>query len=80
MVRKTKKLEAFTYSVAHDLKGPLREIEGFSSILEKRLTHSTEPEERDHVKVIRQSALRLTHMIDALLKYSRQLRKYDPGG
>jgi signal transduction histidine kinase len=71
MVRKTKELEAFTYSVAHDLKGPLREIEGFSSILEKRLTNALEPEQRDHIKVIRQSALRLTHMIDALLKYSR---------
>lgn len=71
MVRKTKELEAFTYSVAHDLKGPLREIEGFSSILEKRLTDSAEPEQRNHVKVIRQSALRLTNMIDALLKYSR---------
>ena len=71
IVRKTKELEAFTYSVAHDLKGPLREIEGFSSILEKQLPDSAEPDQRHHVKVIRQSALRLTHMIDALLKYSR---------
>jgi signal transduction histidine kinase len=71
MVRKRKELEAFTYSIAHDLKGPLREIEGFSSLLEKRLTDSAEPEQHDHVKVIRQSALRLTNMIDALLKYSR---------
>ena len=71
MLRKTKELEAFTYSIAHDLKGPLREIEGFSSILEKRLTESAEADERHHVHVIRQSALRLTHMIDALLKYSR---------
>jgi signal transduction histidine kinase len=71
IVRKTKELEAFTYSVAHDLKGPLREIEGFSSILEKQLPDSAASDQRHHVKVIRQSALRLTHMIDALLKYSR---------
>lgn len=71
VVRKTKELEAFTYSVAHDLKGPLREIEGFSSLLEKQLTETADPQTRHHIDVIRQSALRLTHMIDALLKYSR---------
>jgi signal transduction histidine kinase len=69
--RKTKELEAFTYSVAHDLKGPLREIEGFSSLLEKRFADGSDPEIRHHIDIIRRSALRLTHMIDALLKYSR---------
>jgi signal transduction histidine kinase len=71
LVRKTKELEAFTYSIAHDLKGPLREIEGFSSLLEKHFSDSGDPQVRHHIGVIRQSALRLTHMIDALLKYSR---------
>ena len=69
--RKTKELEAFTYSVAHDLKGPLREIEGFSSLLEKQFADGQDPQVRHHLDVIRNSALRLTHMIDALLKYSR---------
>ena len=69
--RKTKELEAFTYSVAHDLKGPLREIEGFSSLLEKRFADDGDGQTRHQVEVIRRSALRLTHMIDALLKYSR---------
>jgi signal transduction histidine kinase len=69
--RKTKELEAFTYSVAHDLKGPLREIEGFSSLLEKRFVDGGDGQTRHQVEVIRRSALRLTHMIDALLKYSR---------
>lgn len=69
--RKTKELEAFTYSIAHDLKGPLREIEGFSSLLEKQFSDTGDQEVRHHIDVIRQSALRLTHMIDALLKYSR---------
>jgi signal transduction histidine kinase len=68
---KTKELEAFTYSIAHDLKGPLREIEGFSSLLEKQFAESGDSTARHHVGVIRQSALRLTRMIDALLKYSR---------
>jgi signal transduction histidine kinase len=71
LFRKTKELEAFTYSIAHDLKGPLREIEGFSSLLEKQFSETGDQQVRHHIGVIRQSALRLTHMIDALLKYSR---------
>lgn len=71
LVRKTKELEAFTYSIAHDLKGPLREIEGFSSLLEKHFADKSDPQVHHHISVIRQCALRLTHMIDALLKYSR---------
>jgi light-regulated signal transduction histidine kinase (bacteriophytochrome) len=71
LMRKTKELEAFSYSIAHDLKGPLREIEGFSSLLEKRFAGSGDQEKMHHIDVIRKSSLRLTHMIDALLKYSR---------
>ena len=71
LMRKTKELEAFTYSVAHDLKGPLREIEGFSSLLEKRFIEAGDPQVTHHIDVIRKSSLRLTHLIDALLKYSR---------
>jgi signal transduction histidine kinase len=71
LLRKTKELEAFTYSIAHDLKGPLREIEGFSSLLEKHFAEGGDQQVRHHIRVIRHSALRLTHMIDALLKYSR---------
>ena len=71
LMRKTKELEAFTYSIAHDLKGPLREIEGFSSLLEKQFAETGDIQVRHHIGVIRDSALRLTHMIDALLKYSR---------
>lgn len=76
LMRKTKELEAFTYSIAHDLKGPLREIEGFSSLLEKRFEEAEDPQVKHHIDVIRKSSLRLTHMIDALLKYSR-LEKQD---
>jgi signal transduction histidine kinase len=71
LVRKTKELEAFTYSIAHDLKGPLREIEGFSSLLEKQFADKGDSHVQHHISVIRQCALRLTHMIDALLRYSR---------
>ncbi|MFO0730615.1 MAG: hypothetical protein U0361_06425 [Nitrospiraceae bacterium] len=53
IARKTKELEAFTYSVAHDLKGPLREIEGFSSLLEKEFAEQGDPQVRHHIGVIR---------------------------
>jgi signal transduction histidine kinase len=71
LIRKTKELESFSYSIAHDLKGPLREIEGFSSLLEKQFAGSGDQEKMHHIDIIRKSSLRLTHMIDALLKYSR---------
>jgi signal transduction histidine kinase len=71
LTHKTRELEAFTYSIAHDLKGPLREIEGFSSLLEKQFMNQGDPHVTHYIDVIRKSSLRLTHMIDALLKYSR---------
>lgn len=71
LTHKTKELEAFTYSIAHDLKGPLREIEGFSSLLEKQFVDRGDSHVMHYIDVIRKSSLRLTHMIDALLKYSR---------
>ncbi len=69
--RKTKELEAFTYSVAHDLKAPLREIEGFSSLLQQQFVTNQNPQARHYVEVTHNSALRLNSLIDALLKYSR---------
>jgi signal transduction histidine kinase len=71
LMRKTKELESFSYTIAHDLKGPLREIEGFSSLLEKQFAGSGDQEKIHHIDVIRKSSLRLTHMIEGLLKYSR---------
>jgi signal transduction histidine kinase len=69
--RKTRELESFTYSVAHDLKTPLREIEGFSSLLERRFTDTMDATARHYVAVIHNSALRLTALIEDLLSYSR---------
>jgi signal transduction histidine kinase len=69
--RKTHELEAFSYSVAHDLKGPLREIEGFSSLIEEKYSGALDSTPRQYLAQIRGSALRMTALIDALLKYSQ---------
>jgi len=69
--RKTRELEAFSYSVAHDLKGPLREIEGFSSLIEDKYSAALDSIPRQYLGQIRGSALRMTALIEALLKYSR---------
>ncbi len=69
--RKTKELEAFTYSVAHDLKAPLREIEGFSSLLERKFGGTMEAVASDYVEKIHAASLQMTALIDALLRYSR---------
>lgn len=69
--RKTRELEAFSYSVAHDLKGPLREIEGFSSLIQDKYSEALESTPRQYLAFIRTSALRMTTLIEALLKYSR---------
>lgn len=69
--RKTKELEAFTYSVAHDLKAPLREIEGFSSLLERKFGRTMEATTSGYVAKIRAASLQMTALIDALLRYSR---------
>lgn len=69
--RKTKELEGFTYSIAHDLKGPLREIEGFSSLLERQRSGEMSETARHYVSTIRSSTLRLSGLIDDLLRYAR---------
>lgn len=69
--RKTRELESFTYSAAHDLKGPLREIEGFSTLLARNYSANLEPTAQHYLAMIQSSTLRLAVLIDDLLRYSR---------
>jgi signal transduction histidine kinase len=70
-----RELEAFTYSVAHDLRAPLRHIDGFSSILQEDHEPILPDEARQHLSSIREGATKMGRLIDELLKLSRLGRK-----
>jgi len=63
-------LEAFTYSVSHDLRAPLRHLSGFADLLRGRLTVRDSDVER-YLDTITGSAVRMGEMIDQLLALSR---------
>lgn len=71
---KNKELEAFSYSVAHDLRAPLRSIDGFSRMLLKDHAASLDGEGHEYLGYIRESAQRMGRLIDDLLSLSRVIR------
>jgi signal transduction histidine kinase len=66
-----RELEAFSYSVSHDLRAPLRHIAGFSSKLETHLAEAADERARHYMDVIGTSARRMAQLIDDLLVFSR---------
>jgi signal transduction histidine kinase len=64
-------LEAFSYSVSHDLRAPLRAIDGFSSALAEDQGHKLDPEGKKHLERVRSSVRRMSSLIDDLLHLSR---------
>lgn len=68
-------LESFAYSVSHDLKAPLRGIDGYSRLLLEEYAHHLDDEGRFFITTIRESANQMTQLIDDLLAYSRLERR-----
>ena len=67
-------LEAFSYSVAHDLRAPLRSIDGFSQALLEDYANKLDPEGRKYLQNVRESAQEMAQLIDDLLMLSRVTR------
>lgn len=66
-----KELEAFSYSVSHDLRAPLRAIEGFSSIFLEECSSDLNAEGLRFLNIIRTNVKQMSQLIDDLLAFSR---------
>jgi PAS domain S-box-containing protein len=74
VVERTAELEAFAYSVSHDLRSPLRSIEGFSLALLDDYAGKLDDMGKDYLNRVRNATMRMGLIIDDLLKLSRVTR------
>jgi PAS domain S-box-containing protein len=66
-----RELESFSYSVSHDLRAPLRAIDGFSRVILKRKEDQFDEETKRQFKLIRDNAQKMNQLIDDILAFSR---------
>jgi PAS domain S-box-containing protein len=70
-----RELESFTYTVSHDLRAPLRALDGFSSILLRESSQKLTEHEIHYLQLVRKNAQQMAQLINDLLDFSRIGRK-----
>ena len=75
VVKRTEELEAFSYSVSHDLRAPLRAIDGYAQMLKEDYAHLLNQEGKRFIDTIQHNANNMGALIDDLLAFSRLGRK-----
>ncbi len=71
VAQRTRELEAFTYSVSHDLRAPLRAIDGYSAMLDETVGPGLEGNSRHYLDEVRRTVRQMSGLIDGLLTLSR---------
>ncbi|MBF0382435.1 MAG: PAS domain-containing protein [Magnetococcales bacterium] len=74
LAHSNKELEAFAYSVSHDLRAPLRSIEGFGQILLDDYHGKMDDEGKQYIKYMQEGCLEMNALIDGILALSRSTR------